>query len=82
MAQIIICFMALQGILCSQDEPIFIRSLALLGNESISENEISFVVRQKPSKLFFRPNEFNSRLVKLDALTLKKYYQIVQSQWI
>ncbi|SVC57137.1 uncharacterized protein METZ01_LOCUS309991, partial [marine metagenome] len=45
MVQIIICLMALQGILCSQDEPIFIRSLALLGNESISENEISFVVR-------------------------------------
>jgi len=74
MAQIIIYLMALQGLLFSKDEPIFIRSLALLGNESISENEISFVVRQKPSKLFFRPNEFNSRLVKLDALTLKKYY--------
>ena len=46
MAQIIICLMALHGILFSQDEPIFIRSLLLLGNESISENEISFVINK------------------------------------
>ena len=41
---------------------------------NVSLNEILFIVRQRPPTFFYRQPEFNSRLLKLDALTLKNYY--------
>tara|TARA_Y100000590_G_scaffold120053_1_gene137412 strand:- start:254 stop:2026 length:1773 start_codon:yes stop_codon:yes gene_type:complete len=44
------------------------------GNESLSDKEIELIVRQKPPTFLIRRPEFNSRLVKLDALTIEKFY--------
>ena len=40
----------------------------------VSKNEILFLLRQKPPNLFFKKPNFEPRLVKLDALTIKNYY--------
>ena len=61
-------------ILLSQDLNVFIRKIVFEGNENLSDNEISQIVRQKPPTFLIRRPEFNSRLVKLDALTIEKYY--------
>mgnify|MGYP002179620799 CR=1 FL=1 len=37
-------------------------------------NEVLYIIRQRPPNWFFRRPDFNSRLLKLDALTLKNYY--------
>jgi outer membrane protein insertion porin family len=52
----------------------FIRSIKLKGNESISHEKILTLVRQKPPNFLFRKPIFDSRLLKLDALTLKSFY--------
>tara|TARA_Y100001970_G_scaffold140039_1_gene172428 strand:- start:857 stop:2629 length:1773 start_codon:yes stop_codon:yes gene_type:complete len=44
------------------------------GNESLSDKKIELIVRQKPPTFLIRRPEFNSRLVKLDALTIEKFY--------
>jgi|TARA_B110000116_G_scaffold271954_1_gene294469 outer membrane protein assembly factor BamA len=51
-----------------------IRSLILKGNDNISMNEILYIVRQRPPNFFFRRPQFEPRLLKLDALTLKSFY--------
>ena len=68
------CLLALQGLLYSQDNPITIKSLELDGNNSISEKEILFIIRQKPPNIIYRRPIFDARLLKLDALSLKNYY--------
>ena len=64
----------LMGIIYGQDDHYFINNLEIDGNESISKNEILFIVRQRPPNFFFRRPKFDPRLLRLDALTLKNYY--------
>ena len=71
---IFLYFLAYLGNLHGEKEKIIIRKLDLEGNETISLNEILYIVRQRPPTFFFRQPEFNSRLLKLDALTIKNYY--------
>ncbi len=37
-------------------------------------NEVMYIIRQRPPNWFFRRPDFDSRLLKLDALTLKSFY--------
>ena len=69
-----ICPLILMGIIYGQDDHYFINDLEIEGNESISKNEILFIVRQRPPNFFFRRPKFDPRLLRLDALTLKNYY--------
>ena len=69
-----ICPLILMGIVYGQDDHYFINGLEIEGNESISKNEILFIVRQRPPNFFFRRPKFDPRLLRLDALTLKNYY--------
>ena len=71
---IIACTISCIVSLFGESEPIVINKLDLIGNENISLNEILFIVRQRPPTFFYRQPEFNARLLKLDALTLKNYY--------
>ena len=64
----------LMGIIYGQDDHYFVNDLEIEGNESISKNEILFIVRQRPPNFFFRRPKFDPRLLRLDALTLKNYY--------
>ena len=66
--------LTLMGIIYGQDDHYFINDLEIVGNESISKNEILFIVRQRPPNFFFRRPKFDPRLLRLDALTLKNYY--------
>ena len=69
-----ICPLILMGTIYGQDDQYFINDLKIEGNESISKNEILFIVRQRPPNFFFRRPKFDPRLLRLDALTLKNYY--------
>ena len=69
-----ICPLILMGTIYGQDNQYFINDLKIEGNESISKNEILFIVRQRPPNFFFRRPKFDPRLLRLDALTLKNYY--------
>ena len=64
----------LMGNIYGQNDHYFIKDLEIEGNESISKNEILFVVRQRPPNFFFRKPKFDPRVLRLDALTLKNYY--------
>ena len=68
------CPLILMGFIYGQDDHYFINDLEIEGNESISKNEILFIVRQRPPNFFFRRPKFDPRLLRLDALTLKNYY--------
>ena len=67
-------FLYLPDAVFAQDDPIKIRSVTIDGNESISQKELTNLLRQKPSNWLFRGAKLESRLVKLDALTLKNYF--------
>tara|TARA_B100001758_G_scaffold245710_1_gene259255 strand:- start:123 stop:1919 length:1797 start_codon:yes stop_codon:yes gene_type:complete len=69
-----ICPLILMCTINGQDDHYFINDLEIEGNESISKNEILFIVRQRPPNFFFRRPKFDPRLLRLDALTLKNYY--------
>ena len=71
---IMMCFLACTGSIYGSTEKIIINRIDLIGNKHVSVNEILFIVRQRPTTFFYRQPEFNSRLLKLDALTLKNYY--------
>ena len=62
------------GIMLAQSDPTKIRSVTINGNESISQKDLTGLLRQKPSSWLFRGAKLEPRLVKLDALTLKNYY--------
>ena len=51
-----------------------IKRIDIKGNKNISDQALLFILRQKPPNIFFRSPNFNSRLLKLDALTIKNYY--------
>ncbi|MBT7114591.1 MAG: BamA/TamA family outer membrane protein [Candidatus Marinimicrobia bacterium] len=55
-------------------DDIIINSVTLNGNDNVSMNEVLYLIRQRPPNWFFRRPDFDSRLIKLDALTLKSYY--------
>ncbi len=52
----------------------FVRSIQFIGNESISDNELRKVVNLKEPFLFSR-SEFDRRILKLDAITIKNKYK-------
>ena len=54
-----ICPLILMGIIYGQDDHYFINDLEIDGNESISKNEILFIVRQRPPNFFFRRPKFD-----------------------
>ena len=60
--------------MCPQSDDVVIKSVTMIGNEHVSMNEVLYIIRQRPPNWFFRSPDFDSRLVKLDALTLKSYY--------
>ena len=62
------------GAVCPQSDDVVIKSVTMIGNEYVSMNEVLYIIRQRPPNWFFRSPDFDSRLVKLDALTLKSYY--------
>ena len=66
--------LSLLGVLFAQDAPIKIRSVTIIGNESVSNKELTHLLRQKPSSWLIRGAKLEPRLVKLDALTLKNYF--------
>ena len=51
-----------------------IRNIDIKGNDNISDQVLLFILRQKSPNIFFRRPNFNPRLLKLDALTIKNYY--------
>jgi len=69
-----LCITAWMGAVYTQDNPVYIRSVKMEGNNHVTLNEILFLIRQRPPNFFFRNPKFDSRLLKLDALTLKSYY--------
>ncbi len=58
----------------SDESKIFIRSVTFNDNNNIDRKEILYIIRQKPSSLFSGRSKFDSRLLRLDLLTLKNYY--------
>ena len=71
---ILLCFLAWTGAVRSQSDDIIIKTVNLIGNEHVSMNEVMYIIRQRPPNWFVRQPEFDSRLLKLDALTLKSFY--------
>lgn len=69
-----LCISAWLGVVCAQESPVSIRSVNMEGNNHVTLNEILFLIRQRPPNWFFRNPKFDSRLLKLDALTLKSFY--------
>jgi len=67
----IICF----GLVYAQSENLVISDIDITGNMAVSEGEIFFLVRQKPPNFLIKAPKFDPRLLKLDALTIKNYYQ-------
>ena len=61
------------GILLAETEQRYIKEILLEGNDNVSMNEVLYIVRQRPPNFFFRKPEFDDRLLRLDALTLKNY---------
>ena len=59
-----------------QELPIKIKSVTISGNNSISKKELMPLLRQRPSNLSFtfKGTNFNGRLLKMDAFTLKNYF--------
>ena len=51
-----------------------ISNIDIKGNDNISDQVLLFILRQKSPNIFFRRPNFNPRLLKLDALTIKNYY--------
>ena len=62
------------GAVRSQSDDIIIKTVNLIGNENVSMSEVMYIIRQRPPNWFVRQPEFDSRLLKLDALTLKSFY--------
>ena len=72
--KLLICLLAFFGHLYSESDDIIIRNIILRGNENVSLGEVLSIVRQRPPYWLYRRIEFDSRLVKLDALTIKNLY--------
>lgn len=66
-----VCFL-LMCLLAEENRKI--RKIDIKGNKNISDQALLFILRQKPPNIFFRRPNFNPRLLKLDALTIKNYY--------
>ena len=63
------------GMLLAQtDKQVFVNNVTFLGNKSIRDKELEKNINLKRSFLFSK-TEFDRRILKLDALTIKNYYQ-------
>ena len=62
--------------LFGQELPIKINSVTISGNNSIPKKELMPLLRQRPSNFSFtfKGTSFNSRLLKMDAITIKNYF--------
>lgn len=65
----------LMGVVYAQIENLVIADVEVDGNSSVTDGEIFFLIRQKPPNFLIQAPKFDPRLVKLDALTIKNYYQ-------
>ncbi len=72
--RIIIVFFIISNLAFSEDSEEYIRAIQLVGNKSVSIDQILPLIRQKPPSFIIRRPIFDSRLLKLDALTLKSFY--------
>ena len=63
------------GFVYAQSENLVISDIDIRGNVAVNDSEIFFLVRQKPPNFLIRAPKFDPRLLKLDALTIKNYYQ-------
>ena len=72
--KVFFCLWTLIGFLHAETEQRYIKEILLEGNDNVSMNEVLYIVRQRPPNFFFRKPEFDDRLLRLDALTLKNYY--------
>ena len=72
--KILLCLLAWTAAVRPQSDNVVIKSVTMTGNKHVSMNEVLYIIRQRPPNWFFRRPDFNSRLLKLDALTLKNYY--------
>ena len=70
----LLCLLTWTGAVRSQSDDIIIKTVNLIGNDHVSINEVMYIIRQRPPNWFVRQPEFDSRLLKLDALTLKSFY--------
>ena len=63
------------GIVCSQsDETLFVNEIYFIGNEVIPDRQLLKNVNLKGSVLFSK-TEFDRRILKLDAITIKNQYK-------
>ena len=69
--KVFFCLWTLIGFLHAETEQRYIKEILLEGNDNVSMNEVLYIVRQRPPNFFFRKPEFDDRLLRLDALTLK-----------
>ena len=72
--RIIIVFFIISNLAFSEDSEEYIRAIQLVGNKNVSIDQILPLIRQKPPSFIIRRPIFDSRLLKLDALTLKSFY--------
>lgn len=72
--KLFICLLAIFGHLYSESDDVIIRNVVLNGNDNVSIGEVLSIVRQRPPYLLYKRIKFDSRLVKLDALTIKNLY--------
>ncbi len=63
------------GMLLAQaDKQVFVNDVTFVGNKSIRYKQLEKNINLKESSLFSK-TEFDRRILKLDALTIKNYYQ-------
>ena len=76
----ILCYLPLCSDLTAQSDLINIRSVNISGNESIKKRELMPMLRQRPSNFSFtfKGTTFNKRLLKMDALTLKNFFILLE----
>ncbi|MBT3300194.1 MAG: BamA/TamA family outer membrane protein [Candidatus Marinimicrobia bacterium] len=65
----------LLGLVYAKTEDFIIANIEFSGNTSVKDKDIYYLVRQKPPTFLNKTPEFDPRLLKLDALSIKNYYQ-------
>ena len=58
-----------------KSEPKKIRVVNFSGNKFLNKNDFMPLIRQKPKSIFFRGSILDTRLLKMDALTIENYYK-------
>ena len=58
-----------------KSEPKQIRFVNFSGNKFLNNSDLMSLIRQKPKTLFYRRSILDTRLLKMDALTIENYYK-------